>query len=353
MLTHSPKKLFHVVEDEKLWNIIITQFPQADVYYTHAYCNWAAEAEGGKAKLVFFKSDDGIIIYPVIIRRIQLGQKEEVYDITSPYGYGGPLLSGAPDTLNEFREAFRHYCLKNQIISEVIRLHPLLNNAEYMPDYCPIQYVRQTTAVNLKPELDNIRKAYSKMNKRNIKKAVKNNVICHEVQKTEENIKIFYNLYKETMERKHASSYYFFSEKSLKNQLIDTPTSKAHLIFAYNEGTVVSAVVLYTSNDLAHYHLGASRKENLYLRPNNLIFDYMVKVSKEAGCHLLHLGGGYQENDNLFMYKTSFTDNNNYNFYIGKIIYDEKLYQEMEERAGSSSEEAFFPSYRAPVKERV
>ncbi|PTL40238.1 lipid II:glycine glycyltransferase FemX [Alkalicoccus saliphilus] len=353
MLAHSERKVFHVVEDKKLWDMIITQFPQADVYYTHAYCNWTAEAEGGKAKLIFFKCDNGIIIYPVIIRNIRLGQKEEVYDITSPYGYGGPLLRGEPETLSEFKEALRHYCTKNNIISEVIRLHPLLNNAEYMTEYCPIQYVRQTTAVNLKPSLEDIRRNYSKMNKRNIKKAVKNNVVCREVQKTEENIESFYNLYKETMERKQASSYYFFGKESLKKQLIDTPISKSHLLFAYDGEEVISAVVLFTSNELAHYHLGASRKEYLYLRPNNLIFDYMTKVSKEAGCHLLHLGGGYQENDNLFMYKTSFTDNNNYNFYIGKRVYDETLYKEMEERAGSSAEETFFPSYRAPVREKV
>ncbi|WP_187254442.1 lipid II:glycine glycyltransferase FemX [Alkalicoccus halolimnae] len=354
MIQHS-RKLINFVEDKEVWDSIVKQFSQADVYFTYEYCKWAAETEGGTAKLVYFKNEKGSIIYPIIIRSINMGQKDEVYDITTPYGYGGPILKGDPETINEFKEAFYHYCLNNRIVSEIIRVHPLVNNKAYLSKYCSLQYVRQTTAVNLKPSLEKIREGYSKMNKRNIKKAVKNNLICKEVEKTAGNIHTFYELYKETMNRKYASPYYFFDQESLSKQMNNSNVSNAHLIFVYSDNAVVSAVILFTSNKLAHYHLGASDENYLYLRPNNLVFDYMVKISKESGCTLLNLGGGYSENDNLFLYKTSFSNGNNYSFYIGKNIFNEELYRELELFAGvdNSLSEGFFPSYRTPVRERI
>ena len=52
----------------------------------------------------------------------------------------------------------------------------------------------------------------------------------------------------------------------------------------------------------------------------------MIELSKSKGCTHLHLGGGYQDDDNLFKYKTSFSNNNVYEYYIGKNIFDKNLY---------------------------
>lgn len=338
-----------VIDKKECWNQVVNEFPENDVYYTYEYCEWNARKENGQAKLVHFTNEYGSVIYPFILRKLDFYPTEEIYDITSPYGYGGPLVSGDNSVLEEFTSLFRDFCLRTNIVSEVVRLHPLLNNARYLHSYCNLNYIRKTTAVDLSEPLSRIQENYSNMNKRNIKKALSNNLQCLEVSKCDENIHKFLKLYNETMRRKKAHDYYYFCFSSIQEQLADTSISKSHLLFIYAGDKVIAAAILYTTKDIAHYHLGASDKNYLALRPNNLIFDFMVAVSKKMNCKLLHLGGGCQENDSLFEYKASFSNNNNYDYLLGTNIYNHEVYAELVEKAESQSalKEGYFPLYRS------
>ncbi|MGM0896521.1 MAG: GNAT family N-acetyltransferase [Bacillota bacterium] len=339
-----------IIESKDYWDKVVNDFPVNDVYYTYEYCQWNAEKEDGQAKLVFFENSFGSVIYPFILRRIAYHYTgQPLYDITTPYGYGGPLVSGDEKVLDEFTSLFRDYCLEMNIVSEVVRLHPLLNNARYLSGYCNLNYIRKTTAVDLSESLEHIQQRYSQMTKRNIKKAVSNNLYCKKVIKSDENIETLLDLYNGTMNRKGAADSYYFCFSTLKKQLSDTAVSQSHLLFVYLGEKVVAASILFTTEHFAHYHLGASDKNYLDLRPNNLLFNFMVIVSQEMNCKLLHLGGGCGENDSLFKYKTSFTDNNNYDYFLGTNIYNAEIYAELTEMAASHSRlpEGFFPSYRS------
>lgn len=338
-----------IIEDKFAWNRVVSEFPEKDVYYSFEYCQWNAEKENGQARLVYFQNDQGSLIYPFILRKIDHGAGRQFFDITTPYGYGGPLLFGDESVVEEFARQFRAYCIETDVVSEVVRLHPLLNNARYLDRYCNLHYIRKTAAVDLTGALCEIQENYSSMNKRNIKKALANGLHCLEVSKNEENIHTFSELYQGTMERKEAADYYYFGYSSLREQLVDTAVSKSHLLFAYSGEKVVAAVILFTAGEFAHYHLGASDKAHLELRPNNLLFDFMVILSKQMGCKLLHLGGGCQENDSLFHYKASFSNDNHYDFFLGTNIYNHEIYQELVEHAARRSglKEGFFPLYRS------
>ncbi|ANU17818.1 hypothetical protein BBI11_12600 [Planococcus maritimus] len=85
------------------------------------------------------------------------------------------------------------------------------------------------------------------------------------------------------------------------------------------------------------------------MRPNNLLFDFMVAFAKGKGCKTLHLGGGYQEGDSLFKYKSSFTNQNHYDYYLGTNIYQPDVYEKLAQLKGKANEgEGFFPIYRKP-----
>ncbi|MDN7241616.1 GNAT family N-acetyltransferase [Planococcus sp. N028] len=338
-----------VIETNKRWNEVVNKFEKNDVYYTFEYCDAAAIQEGGIARLIYFKNDHGKVIYPIILRKIEVKINQPLFDIITPYGYGGPLLMGGKEVLEEFKTIFHAYCKANGIVTEVIRFHPLLNNVSYLGSYCDLQYIRKTTAIDLKLDLRVIRKSYSKMNKRNINKARKHGLQCREVEKSLNNIAIFLKLYRETMNRKNANNFYYFDEKLVKQQLKNTAISKSHLLFTFYGEKVISAVILFTTPLFAHYHLGASDAEYLSYRPNNLIFDYMVEVAKKEGSKLLHLGGGYHENDSLFKYKISFTNNNLFDYFIGKNIFDQKLYNEIvaTKTFRADMEKDYFPLYRS------
>lgn len=338
-----------IIEKKEHWDKIVNGFPLKDVYYTFEYCQWNAERERGQAKLVIFENHFGSVMYPFILRKIEHYIEQPIYDITSPYGYGGPLVSGDEKVLEEFTFLFRAYCNEANIVSEIIRLHPLLNNAMYLSGYCNLNYIRKTTAVDLSGGLAHIQQQYSQMTKRNIKKAIASDLVCKKVDKTDENIDVFLNLYNATMKRKNAEASYYFSFSSIQQQLADTATSKAHLLFVYLDERVIAASILYTTKEFAHYQLGASDESYLNLRPNNLLFHFMVVLAEKSKCSVLHLGGGYAESDSLFKYKTSFTNHNNFKYYLGTNIYNPKIYAELVEMAAKQTNllENFFPLYRS------
>lgn len=319
-----------------------------DVYYSQEYSNLSSTIENGSAEAVFYENDDGKIFYPYIKRKIDLN--EEYLDIVTPYGYGGPVLEGDQNAIKMFYRQFNEYCTDNKIITETVRLHPLLKNDAYMKDVMNVEYIRKTTAVDLTLSLEEIRKNYTSNNKRNIKKANKEGVTVFISNNIKKDIEIFIDLYYETMNRNNTLSYYYFDRSYFYRQMEEMLLCKSYLLLAEYKNQIIGGILLLIGNEYAHYHLGASKTEYLSLRPNNLLFDAMIEFSKSCGLKLLHLGGGYQENDSLFKFKTSFTNNNNYNYFLGKNILNEKIYKELSQIAAKSlspiSDSSYFPLYR-------
>ncbi|MGN6379443.1 MAG: hypothetical protein ACTHNU_10870 [Gaiellales bacterium] len=66
---------------------------------------------------------DGVL-YPFLVRPVNGGG----CDLTTPYVMGGPLGSG------DWRPGFRAACRERGVVSEFIRFHPLLRNADGLAD---------------------------------------------------------------------------------------------------------------------------------------------------------------------------------------------------------------------------
>lgn len=329
------------------WSKFIERFPMLDIYYSQEYVNLFADVEEGIPEAVYYENENGKVFYPFIKRKIDL--KEGYFDIITPYGYGGPVLKGKHSIIIPFYQKFAEYCIHSNIVTETVRLHPLLKNDEYMKNVMTVDYIRTTTAVDLTPSLAEIRNHYTSSNKRNIKKANREGVKVN-ISYNQDDIEIFMDLYYETMDRNNALSYYYFDKAFFYRQMAETLLSKPYLLFAEHNGQIIAGVLLLIGKEYAHYHLGASRTEYLSLRPNNLLYDAMIEFAKSLGSKALHLGGGYQENDNLFKFKASFTNNNNYNFYLGKNILNDKIYQELSQMVmnnlSCNDDYDFFPAYR-------
>ncbi|MCA1012694.1 lipid II:glycine glycyltransferase FemX [Halobacillus halophilus] len=322
----------------KNWEPYLKKIENLDVYYDPHYVKLLAPKDQGYGEAVYYENEKGRIFYPYIKRSF-----DEFWDIVTPYGYGGPFLQGDPSTLIDFYHLFTPFCADQGIVTEKIKCHPLYTNSAALSKIMDIELVQETTAVDLNLPYEDIKQGYSSSNKRNINKARRNGVEIIE-DSTLSYLPDFQEMYYETMKRNDADQSFFFTDDYFQNQMKDRLLYKPRLLIAKHNNNVIAGALVLLGKKAAHYHLGASLTEHLSLRANNLLFDEMIQYCQKEQAEILHLGGGTSKDDGLFRFKSSFTNNNHYNFFIGKHIINPKVYNDL--LTSTSSQSPFFPPYR-------
>lgn len=301
--------------------------PQQDIYFTPEYYELYEQNGDGKACCFVFESGNELSLYPFLknnIKTLGYDLSDEYYDIQGAYGYNGVISSTYDESfIKSFYKAFNEYCQGDNIIAEFTRFHPIMQNYKFAQLNMTIYLNRKTVLINLDRSLEHIQENYSGMCRRAIKKAIKSNVSVTSHSKNF-NRKEFMNLYIKNMERVRAIPYLYFNEKYFNNllKLKNIIQFCAH----YNDNIIASTICMF-SHDYFHYHLGASSADFQILRPNNILFDEMIKYAKNFGFKYMHLGGGIttKGNDSLFNFKSNFSRSYK-NFHIGTKIYNKNIY---------------------------
>ena len=323
-----------------------------DIYFKKEYGELYELIENGKLEIFDYKSDLGHIRNIFIKREIKINiNGEKYYDITTPYGYGGPLIISCKESekdklVKDYYNKFENYCSENNIIAEFIRFHPINKNADDFRNVYDIEYVRKTVATNIKDYEDPIQNEFKKSCRREVRKAISNGV-SFKIEKSPDNLDNFIELYYKTMERKDASDYYYFSDdyfknilKNLKDYLLVT-----ELIF---QDKIISSELYFISDKLIHAHLLGSLQEYLYLSAGCLLEYATVLWGKENGYDYLHHGGGRtsEEDDSLLRNKKKYCKNTEFKFYVAKKVWDDKLYYKICNKNNANINSDFFPAYR-------
>ncbi|MGL4253946.1 MAG: GNAT family N-acetyltransferase [Fusobacteriaceae bacterium] len=323
-----------------------------DIYFTEEYGKIYELNGDGKLEIFKFQSEKGGVQYSFLKREIPIKLGEKIYyDITTPYGYGGPLFFDYPDeesldTLKkQFGKNFSEYCEREDIVSEFIRFHPIIRNHEFLRGIVDVIYNRHTICIEIVDE-EKILENLTSVCRNRIKKSVE----AHIEVKLERNIENIYNLYIETMKRNGAESYYFFSKEFFQNTL-DLLGDRAKIFSAYIDGEVISSMVIIHEGEYMHYHFIGSDARYRNLPVNNILIFEAAKWGAQNGKRYFHLGGGYLgDEDSLYQFKSTFSKGEPYEFYIGKKIHNQKIYKELAEersRRGKIENSDFFPLYRA------
>ena len=340
----SAERLIH---DRREWNALVAHYA-LDCYYEYAYFELAKE-QAAIPEMYIYPSEFGILIYPYLKRQIA---GTAFQDITTPYGYGGPLFIGiwSCDQVEEVRQQFREYCHAEQIITETIRFHPVLENQELGQVWCDTAKVlQQTVTVELTDPLESIEARFSSMTRRNIKKAIREGVTIR-VARPEEYAS-FVHLYRLTMDKHQADARYYFNDHYF--QQLQGGRLPSELLVAERNGTIIAGCIVLYGKQFAHYHLGASDPAELGARPNHLLFAEMIRRAKRLGKTALHLGGGTTRDitDGLLTYKRSFSDQQT-SFSLGTSILNPTVYEQLSARHLEHhmlSSQNWFPLYRTPV----
>lgn len=337
------------IEDSTRWDDIVTGFAQYDVYYLSGYVKAFQTHGDGEPQLLYYETDGLKAIYVYMKRETAI---EGCFDSITPYGYGGVLFEGdtSEDILQAFWNAYVDKLKEQCIVDNFVRYHPVLANAVPMKHISTVIDLGKTIALDLSSEEVIWNNIISK-NRNMIRKAEKNGIeIRH--GKGLELFKDFKRIYNATMEKDNAEAYYFFGDafyESIHSDLYDN----YEMFYAVLNGEIIAMSIMLFANDQMHYHLSGSLMEYRNLAPSNLLLYKAALWGYEHGYKTFHLGGGVGSGeDNLYKFKAAFNRNSNYQFSIGKEIFDQVRYDDLvNERATRdadfNNDSYFFPLYRA------
>ena len=323
-----------------------------DIYFQKKYGRLYEKMENGVCEQFKYENNNGTVKNLFIKRAIPISlNNTQYYDITTPYGYGGPIIIKEGDKqtnelVSGYREAFQNYCFDNNIISEFIRFHPIINNAKDFTDIYKPEFNRKTVGIDLTGD-DPIRTEFSKSRKKYIGQAIRKGVTA-DIIKNPEDISSFKKIYFKTMERRGAKEYYFFRDDYF-DQCLKTLKKNILLVEASYNSVIVAAELYFLSGKTIHLHLSGTLDEYLHLSPTNVIRYAVTKWGKEKRFELIHQGGGLSTSidDPLFLYKKKFGMNTEFDFYISKHIWNQEIYDELCAINGVDKAAAeTFPAYR-------
>lgn len=337
------------------WDEIVTSFKNYDVYYLADYVRAFQLHGDGEPTLIYYQNDYMKAMNVVMKRDLSECkffknkiQHKCYYDFTTPYGYGGFLLEGeySDSDIKDLFIEYRKICKRNGIISEFNRYHPILDNSSALKDCYEVTFLGETVAIDLTAE-DEIWSSFSSSCRNRIRKSVKSGCKVY-WGRSEDLYEKFHAMYNKTMDKDHATDYYYFDSDFFKSILTDLKYNSL-IFYVELQGEIIAMSIILFCNGNIHYHLGASELEYLTYAPVNLMFYEISKWGVRNGYKRFHLGGGVgSKSDSLLRFKKNFNKNSNYAFSIGKLIFDEDIYQNMIDLRGGNfvDDLSFFPSYR-------
>lgn len=324
-----------------------------DLYFNPNYAKVYKDIDGDSDTFVF-ECPYGKITYTYILREIPWKLNGEVYfDIVTPYGYGGPLAENVTDIdklMTEYKRALTDYCQEKHIICEFIRYH-LFDNVDMRAHYYgDTLNLLDNVVVNTTGDFENdIWMGYEQKVRKNVKKALRNDLEIV-IENNLEHLKDFLDIYDSTMDRNNADDYYYFKEDYFKRIAALLPDNFMYF-HVLKDGKVVSTELVLCSEKYAYSFLGGTLTDYYEFRPNDFLKNEIIKWCNQKGIQKFILGGGYHKEDGIYKYKRGFTKAPDVPFFIGKYIFNQKLYDmAIETRAKEDSEfnreNGYFPAYR-------
>lgn len=333
---------FEVIEGNSKWSEIIKQ---ADVYDFHHTAYFHKIDTEFPSKLLYFSDAENFIALPIVIRPIE---GTEYFDITSVYGYAGPVYRFDKDYEEKelvafFQSIFPIFCKEQNIVSVFSRLHPLIEQKNILSELGDIVDLNKTVSIDLTLSADEQRKVFRKSLKSELNQLRRKEIMVKEAVNLEE-IDQFIAIYYETMDRVNATPNYYFSKEYFYEFLNNTDFN-SKLLIAVKDNKVIAGAIFTLTDKIMQYHLAGTTEDFIKETPMKLILDEARLLGNETSAESLHLGGGVggSDEDSLFRFKSGFSKDFK-QFSVWKYIVNQKVYDDLSETKEKSN---FFPLYRS------
>lgn len=346
---------------DRLWLETLAKL-RHDIYHLPEYVYLESLRNKASAEAILIFEDDKIFFLPYLWRRCDGLFDEnlaiaEVFDVVSPYGYPGIVLSEAAANDIEFvklamKQVISAFRAKG-FCSAFFRLNPIINGGfeEILSsDICKIS--GETVSVNLTLSEAEIWQQTRPEHRTKINKLKRSGMTARMVPFPEV-INEFISIYYETMDRVEANRAYYFDDEYFSN--LSNLGEKVHLCVVELEGKVTCSGIFTECCGIVQYHLGGTRNEFFKQAPNKLMFDYVRFWAKERGNQVLHLGGGLGGGkDSLYHFKAGFSKER-HTFLTLRLISDKEKYNYLTNwrakylnvQPEKLLESGFFPAYRS------
>lgn len=337
------------IEQFELWDKIVRSFKKYDVFWLSGYVK-SFLIHGDGEPLLFYYESVHLRGINVVMKRdvandrkfINKIEKEKYFDFATPYGYGGWIIEG--NNVENLFEEYEEWIIKNDIISEFVRFHPVIKNHLESEKFYEVKPLGEVVCMDIS-SLDLIWNNISSKNRNVIRKSIKNGVRIFNGRFPEIYDK-FRNIYNKTMERDNANEYYYFS-KAFYQSILSDMEQNAQIFYAEKDEVIISASIILAANGMLNYYLSGSIKEYSNLAATNLLLYKVALWGNANGYKSFYLGGGVgSEEDGLFKFKRAFYKGELSRFYIGKKIYNQEKYDKLTNMR-ENNENEYFPQYRA------
>jgi hypothetical protein len=282
-------------------------------------------------------------------------------DVTSVYGYPGPLAWGChpgDDFLSLAWRALLGLWREQRVVAVFTRFHPLLGNAILAADFQVtaesegdpgVTALGPTVSIDCTLDDGAARADYDPKARRLIDRSQMDGVST--VEDVEwARLDEFARLYRETMVRNNAPASFFFDHSDFARLRAALPDN-VHLLTTVRGDDVVAAGILMEFGRIVQTYLSASDR-GTHPSPKPLFYDDARRWARSRGNNVLHIGGGRgSREDSLLAFKGQFSSRR-HTFHIGRWILDQPMYRTLAdarmagERTLLLDEEGFFPVYR-------
>lgn len=338
--------------DRQRWLDAWQAWPAREVFAHPSYVSLYAGADA-RARCALLASPRSTVMYPFLQRDLpsELGADAPACDLTTPYGYGGPFVWGAdaPYALAApFWDGFEAWCACEGVVSEFVRFALGADAMLPFPGTTEERALNVVRSLDLPPEalwMDVQHKV-----RKNVKRAQQSGVTV-ETDETGERLSTFLKIYEATMDRRDAGAQYYFTRSYFEAIHRDLPGQFLY-VYAMHEGHAVSTELVLVSETALYSFLGGTLRDAFAVRPNDLLKYEIMRWGQDHGKRAFVLGGGYQPDDGIYRYKTSFAPDGQVPFRVGTRIHDAARYAALVERRRALAADdwtparSFFPAYR-------
>jgi hypothetical protein len=329
-----------IITQPSQWRAALSQLGRYDFVHTYDY-HQACQALDGSQPVAFAVCDDAgqvVGFWPTLRREIP--QSERV-DLTSVYGYGGPIVA-APEYERQCLELTFEHMRRAGAVSLFSRMHPLFPVAteEYRGSK-----LSDVVVIQVAPT-DDPMSTYRGSHRREIANALRQGVSVV-VDNSNEGRADFQRIYKAAMDEIGASTQYYFSNDFFK-RIFEATDFRVDIYFAEYHGERIASSLFLTTGSIVQYFLSGTSGDWRKLAPSKVIIANLHERALSASVDNIILGGGVgSAHDSLFKFKAGFSSVA-LPFFVTKKILDDRVYADLSGRMMNQGDgTGFFPAYRA------